>query len=137
MPQIKYEVAGVENVETIPADLVPYYTGRLGYTLVYTDAEAAELKGAELLEAARQAGVEAPTTLTADEKRAAIVEATAPAGEPDLTPATIVPGEDGVPVIVADAVTGTKTVGVRTPTDAPAAPPARTTKRRTAADRGE
>ncbi len=126
MPQIRYEVAGVENVETIPADLVPYYTGRLGYTLVYTDAEAAELKGAELLEAARLAGVEAPTTLTADEKRAAIVEATAPAGDP-------------IPPVnpELDAVTGTKTVGVRTPTDAPTPPPARPTKRRTAADKGE
>lgn len=78
MPQIRYEVTGVENVETIPDDLVPFYTGRPGYTLVYSDAEAEALKGAELLDAARQAGVAAPTTLTADEKRHAIVEATAP-----------------------------------------------------------
>ena len=108
MPQIRYEVAGVENVETIPDDLVPYYTGRMGYTLVYSDAEAEALKGAELLEAARQAGVEAPTTLTADEKRHAIVEATAPAGAE-------------LPAIIPD----------------PEPAPARTTKRRTAADRGE
>ena len=101
MPQIRYLVGGVENVETIPDALVDYYQSRLGYTVV----------------AARNAGVEAPTTLTADEKREAIVEATAPTG--DELPATIVPADDGVPVI--------------TPDPEPATVPARTNKRRTAA----
>lgn len=117
MPQIRYLVGGVENVETIPDALVDYYQSRLEYTVVVTEEYAAALTGAELLEAARNAGVEAPTTLTADEKREAIVEATAPHG--DELPATIVPADDGVPVI--------------TPDPEPATVPARTTKRRTAA----
>lgn len=115
MPQIRYLVGGVENVETIPDALVDYYQSRLGYTVVVSEEYAAALTGAELLEAARNAGVEAPTTLTADEKREAIVEATAPTG--GELPATIVPADDGVPVITPDP---------------PADPPA-TTKRRTAA----
>lgn len=82
MPQIRYLVGGVENVETIPDALVDYYQSRLEYTVVVTEEYAAALTGAELLEAARNAGVEALTTLTADEKREAIVEATAPHGEP-------------------------------------------------------
>ena len=82
MPQIRYLVGDQENVETIPDELVDYYSSRLGYTVVVTEDDAAALTGAEL-------------------------------------PATIVPADDGVPVI--------------TPDPEPATVPARTNKRRTAA----
>jgi hypothetical protein len=120
VPQIKYTVAGVENVETIPEELVEFYLARpLEYTLVVDEAAAAELKGAELLEAARNAGVEAPTTLSADEKRHAIVDATAPAGE-----VSTAPGAAAIRELDALAEAGTPE---------PPADPQVTTKRRTAA----
>lgn len=48
MPQIRYLVGGVENVETIPDALVDYYQSRLEYTVVVTEEYAAALTGAEL-----------------------------------------------------------------------------------------
>lgn len=121
MPQIRYEVAGVDNVENVSDALVDYFLARPGYSLVVSEADAAELHGQELLEAARAAGVDAPTTLSADEKRAAIVAATAPAGEPippHAPPPDLTPEEQAA----ADA----------DPSTPPADPPA-ATKRRAAA----
>lgn len=125
MPKIRYHVAGVEAVEDIHPDLVPFYRERAGYTVVYSEAEAAELAGAELLEVAKRVGVEAPTTLTADEKRHAIVEATAPTGEP-IPPHA--PPPDLTPEELAAALADPSTPD-------PEPTPARTTKRRTAADK--
>lgn len=86
MTRIRYEVAGTEVVEEIHPDLADFYRGRHGYTVVVDETDAAELKGDDLLEAARQAGVHAPTTLTADEKRAAIVAATGGEQDPPHPP---------------------------------------------------
>lgn len=159
MPKIRYEVAGVEAVEEISPDLVPFYEGRPGYTIVVDELAAAVLKGDDLDQAARElAGITDPGHTPADEKRARIVAATAPTGDglpphgPTMTeyefvngldteaqqstvpatgpydqggelpvPATIVAGADGIPVLTPD----------------PEPSPARTTKRRTAADKGE
>ena len=43
MTRIRYELAGTEVVEEIHPDLVDYYRGRPGYTVVVDEAAAAEL----------------------------------------------------------------------------------------------
>ena len=89
MPKITYEVGGMQAVEDIHPDLIPFYENRPGYTVVVDELAAAVLKGDDLDRAARElAGITDPGHTPAAEKRAAIVEATAPTGDGlPLTPA--------------------------------------------------
>lgn len=85
MPRFSYELAGLTAIEDVPDDLADFYRAQPAYTEVFDEAAVAELKGVDLDEAARAAGVDHLSTLHADEKRAAIVEATTP--DPDPAPA--------------------------------------------------
>ena len=80
MPQFRYETAepGRYGIENVSESLADAFRGRPGYVEVIDDERAAELKGEELEETARALGVEHVSALKADEKRAAIVAATAP-----------------------------------------------------------
>lgn len=98
-----YPRGGGIAVETVPDDLADYYRVQPGYTEVIDADAAAELTGADLDQAARElAGITDPGHTPADEKRAAIVAATAAPTdtlgvgdkladdlEPDPTPAPV------------------------------------------------
>lgn len=84
MTKFLHTIAGETVVEEIHPDLAPYYLVQPGYAELVTADDALEavedLKGAELQEAAADAGL--PSSLTADETRQALADdlVNAPAG---------------------------------------------------------